>query len=249
MSGFVSNFYMFVKSFGKFNGLFLALKFKFDIINNLKLPGIRTNIFLRKNTSDKATFFQVFLKRQYNIRFPIKPEVVIDGGANIGLFTVMIKNKFPAAKVICIEPDAENYRVLEKNIHSYDNVFCEHYGLWSNNTLLKVYDKFERGKSAVIVEEDPNGTIQGVSIDAIMNKYDLKCIDLLKIDVEASEKEIFSVNFQSWLSKAKIIMIELHDEMEKGCSRSFFQAINIAMNNYSYSTCGETVIIINLDLI
>lgn len=249
MPGFIINLLMFVKNFGKVDGLLLAYKFKFDLISRLRLPGIKSDIFLRKKTTDKATFFQIFLKRQYNIRFPLIPEIVIDAGANIGLFTVMIKNKFPNAKVISVEPDPDNFKLLQKNTAFYDNVFCLNSGLWSNDTFLNVYDKFQKGKSAVIVEENSEGIIKGVSIESLMTKYDINTIDLLKLDVETSEKQIFSENFHSWLSRTKIIMIELHDELDKGCSRSFFKAINISMNNYTFSNCGQTVIIFNNDLI
>lgn len=242
------NLFLFIKIFGKIDGILLAFKYKFDFLNDLTIPGIKTKINLRRDTTDKATFFQVFLKRQYSMRFPIIPQVVIDGGANIGLFTLMIKNKFPCATIICIEPDPENFLMLQKNLVSYPNVFFENSGLWKNDGFLKIYDKHNKGKSAITVEEDPNGEIKGITIDAIMNKYAFDHIDILKLDIEGSEKYIFSDNFQSWLSKTKIIMIELHDQIEAGCSKAFFQALNHTIKSYSYSNCGETVIIINNDL-
>ena len=45
-----------------------------------------------------------------------------------------------------------------------------------------------------------------------------------KVDVEGSEKEIFSTA-DSWLSFVDVICIELHDRFKSGCSRSFFKAV------------------------
>jgi FkbM family methyltransferase len=248
MSDTLRHLYKFIRSFGKMTGLYLAIRYKFNRTKDLKLPGIKEKLSLRSNTTDKATFYQVFIKKQYNIALPKKPEVLIDGGANIGLFTILIKNKYPNAKIICIEPDPENFDLLRKNVLAYENVYCENCGLWNRDTLLNVYDKYNGGKCALIVEEDKEGKIKSISLDTLMKKYSLDRIDVLKLDIETSEKNLFTENFQNWLSKTKVIIIELHDWMEAGCAKAFFQAINKTIKSYSYSHSGENVVIINNDL-
>ena len=79
-------------------------------------------------------------------------------------------------------------------------------------------------------------------------EHQLTQIDILKIDIETSEKQLFSENYSEWLPKVKVIIIELHDRMDAGCAKSFFTAINNCYTNYTYSTLGENVIITNLDL-
>src|SRR6266498_4566514 len=101
------------------------------------------------------------------MRLPIKPNVIVGGGANIGLFTILMKNKYPDAKIICIEPDPENFELLQKNVLVYQNVYCENCGLWNKNTLLNVLDKYDRGKSALVVNENTEeGKIKGLSLGA-----------------------------------------------------------------------------------
>jgi len=48
--------------------------------------------------------------------------------------------------------------------------------------------------------------------------------DLLKVDVEGSEKEIFHFG-DAWLPFVDVICIELHDRFKVGCSRSFYRAV------------------------
>ena len=51
-------------------------------------------------------------------------------------------------------------------------------------------------------------------------------IDILKIDIEGAEKELFMDNYKTWLGKTKVIVIELHDRLDKEISGIFFKAVN-----------------------
>lgn len=238
----------FTNLFGFKYGFRLYSSIKRGQTHQIKLPAIKNSIKLRPNSSDLQTFFQIFINREYNIKFPFTPEVIIDGGANIGLFSVLMKNKFPNCQIIAIEPDPENYDVLKENLTNYNLVSIENKGVWDSDRRLKVYDKYDSGKWAMVVEEDKEGSVEGVSISNIMSNYSLTRIDVLKLDIETSEKYVFSKNFEDWLPKTKMIIIELHDWMEEGCSKPFFEAINKSIKSYQYICSGENTIIINNDI-
>lgn len=242
-------FYRFIKNFGLLNGLRLYIKFSSGKVDNINLPNILHPISLRANTSDIPVFYEVFLQDEYNIQLNDKPKIIIDGGANIGLFAIKMKNDYADAKIICIEPDPENFAMLNKNLSPYTNISFENCGIWNRDTKLKVYDKYNLGKWGIIVEEDAEkGNINAISIGTLCKKYSLDTIDILKLDVEGSEKQIFSDNYKEWLPKVKMIIIELHDGLEQGCTKSFFTALNDSIENYSYNHLGENIIIINEDL-
>ena len=78
-----------------------------------------------------------------------------------------------------------------------------------------------------------------------MKKYEINHIDLLKIAIKTSEKQVFASNYYKWLPNVKNIIIELHDHKEPGCARAFFEAINKCLINYTYSIIGENTIIRN----
>ena len=66
-------------------------------------------------------------------------------------------------------------------------------------------------------------------------------IDLMKIDIEGAEKEVFSApDVDEWLSKVKVLVIELHDRMKKGCSRAFFTAMS--KYDWHFELRGENLI-------
>ncbi len=92
--------------------------------------------------------------------------------------------------------------------------------------VLKVYDKYNMGKWAMVVEETKTeGNVSAISINELLEKYQLDRIDILKVDIETSEKVVFSDNYEQWLPKTKMILIELHDWMEPACAQPFFNAI------------------------
>jgi len=124
MKKFILRALGFLHNFGFIRGTALLLKTHTGFISKLNIPNIQHPINLRKNTSDLPTFLQVFIDREYKINFD-NPKVIFDCGANIGLFAIQIKNEFPDAQVICVEPDPENFNQLQKNLAAYDGIFYE----------------------------------------------------------------------------------------------------------------------------
>ena len=62
-----------------------------------------------------AIFNEVCSMDCYRIRgVPFTPDVVIDIGANVGVFTSYARFMFPDAKIIGVEPDPENFRHLTR---------------------------------------------------------------------------------------------------------------------------------------
>ena len=246
----VGMLYYLIKLFGLKHGVTLFVNFKLNRLDHIKLPHLKLAFALRKGTSDVPLFDQIFVHPEYSMTFTSTPGIIIDGGANIGLFTLQMKNKFPDAKIISVEPDKGNFEMLQKNVAGYDDIFCENRGLWNKETGLKIYDKYEAGNWGLIVEECNNGeeNVKALSISSIMDKYAIERIDLLKLDIETSEKKVFMDNYESWLPKTKMLIVELHDWMEEGCSKPFFDAITKTFTNYKYLITGQNTIIINNDI-
>lgn len=49
---------------------------------------------------------------------------VLDLGANVGIFSLLMAKKFPRAEIIAVEPEEENIKTLRENIklNSIDNI-------------------------------------------------------------------------------------------------------------------------------
>ncbi len=211
------------------------------------VPKIKSSIFLRTNTTDAPTFSQIFIQKDYNLQIDIKPKLIIDGGANVGYASVWFANKFPKSKIYAIEPEAENFKILKSNTRKYANVKLIKAGLWHRKTLLKVLNK-SYGKWGFVTEETNSlkkESLRAVTIDDILKKSGRDQIDILKLDVEGAEKEIFSKNYEYWLPRVKILIIEIHDWIKKGCGDSFYSAIK--KYNFEESRSGENIVLIRVD--
>ena len=188
------------------------------------------------------------MRDQYNIKFPFIPQTILDAGANIGLASVYFSYRYPQAAIVAIEPSKENFIVLEKNIERYANVksYCK--GLWNKDVYLEIINT-DGVQNAFMVAEttmDNPAALPAISISTIMKEQNWDSIDILKIDIEGSEKEVFELNYETWLPKCKAIIIELHDNMKQGTSKSVFNAIS--KYNFSFDMQDENLIFINQDL-
>lgn len=213
-----------------FSGLLLLFKryFKKNSIIEVNLANYYHPIFLRNNTSDITVFYQIFLAESYKFNYGVVPKLIIDCGSNIGLSSVFFKNKFPEAKIISIEPEESNFEILLKNTEKYTDIHCLKSGILNKTTNL-IVKPTEYGNWSFVVEEvdyKNNETIPALSISDIIKKFNISQIDVLKIDIEGSEKELFNSNYEDWLPNTKIVIIELHDGLRKGASKSFFNAIS-----------------------
>ena len=91
---------------------------------NINMPWYKHPIVLRKGTSDKDVFNQIFIKQEYNYNFweNYNPKFIIDCWANIWYSTIYFANRFPDALIYAIEPETSNYEIILKNISNYKNI-------------------------------------------------------------------------------------------------------------------------------
>jgi FkbM family methyltransferase len=196
---------------------------------------IQTNYFknavvLRDNYSDKAIFKQVFFQKQYalNQLYSLDAKYIIDAGANIGFASIYFSQLFPQAQIIALEPQADNYQLLKENVKSYTNVSCLQAGLWYREENIDIQNPDSLAAS-FMVEARPDSSIKGLTVDTILADSKWTMIDILKMDIEGAEKEIFS-HETGWLKKIRLLIIELHDNYKEDCTKTFFRALE----NYSY---------------
>jgi len=194
---------------------------------------IKFPIYLRTSSSDVPTYDQVFLKGEYEFNVKYSPKVIIDAGANIGLASIYFANKFPEVKILAIEPEASNFEMLKKNTAQYENIIPIHGALWNENNQIDLMDpglgEWGFMTQEVNLKEENLGErrhrVKGLTIDRIMEEHGIEFADILKIDIEGAEREVFN-DPSGWISKVGALIIELHERMKSGCNRSFYNATN-----------------------
>jgi len=239
----------FIQRFGVIEGSQLWYKFRYGITNQLKLKELNSCIYMTPNSLDNASFKEIFFDQEYLIEYPkwmySKQLNIIDAGANIGFASVFFANKFKNANIISIEPDEENFKWLKKNTTDYKGVRPLNGAIWFENENVQIFDESWGSRGYMVDKETRKGekSIKGYTVDTIMKMFKLEHIDIFKIDIEGSEKDIFQYNFENWIPKTRIIIIELHDRMKEGCSEIVFKTMKkFEFDHYNH---GENIVFIN----
>jgi len=190
----------------------------------------RYPLICRYNSSDQYVFETVFDQNEYGCLNDVQNvRLIVDCGANVGYSSAYFLTRFPQANIIAIEPDSNNFNIMKRNLKSYgDRVTSYNAGVWSETTGLKVCRGTYRDGLAWATQvrkclPDETPDVQAVDIGTILRNSGFDKIDILKIDIERSEIELFARNFSHWLGKTRNLVIELHD---KECEDVFYKAIS-----------------------
>lgn len=211
-------------------------------------PGVRHPLTLRAGTSDLDVFHQIFIQKEYaDLDAMDNVQLVIDCGAYIGCSAVYFLSRFPQCHLIAVEPNSENFNLLNRNLAPYaDRVTLIHAGVWSHTTRLKMSSDVYRdglhwsGQVCPCADGDPDG-FQAVDLTSLLRDSGQERISILKMDIEGAESLVFSKGDRSWIDKVDAIAIELHEDSSFGpASPIFFEAIKT--QNFMVSTRGELTI-------
>lgn len=237
-----------IKEFGVAQGVSFYGRLKIKNLGWFNSSKKKMRFYLRNNYTDAGIFRQVFIEKQYETPISFEPTTILDLGANTGLSALYFADRFPKAQIVALEPDAENYKIALGNTEQYSSIKVLQKGIWDKNTFLQIIDAGVSNDAFMVKETTDYSSqhIEATTIDTIMKQEGWDCIHILKIDIEGSEKEVFEGNFESWLPKTKLLFVEVHDQMKKGCSKAVFNAIS--KYNFSFTMKHENLIFINEDL-
>lgn len=124
-------------------------------------------------------------------------DVLIDVGANIGMYGIMMGYCAPNAQVFCFEPQPETYQQLTRHLELNDvpNVSLVKKGLGSELARVPMFDHAEgdRGKFSLRGYEGATSElfVEVTTLDAFLGERGLGSLDVLKVDVEGLEPEVF----------------------------------------------------------
>lgn len=237
----------YISKLGFIDGCKLYIAVKNQKETCIQLSALKHKVWFRGIFSDYAIFEQIFIEHQYHLPLEIKATTIFDLGANVGYASVYFANKFPNAKIFALEPETNNYTVAQKNTANYPNITLVKGAVWNESEDVNLVDS-GFGEAAYMVEKGlGNNVVRGYTIDEIMKLMNITTIDILKIDIEGAEKEIFETNFENWITNTKVIIVETHDRYKKGTSKAVFNTIG--KYDFSLELRGESLVLINNNLI
>lgn len=170
-------------------------------------------LFLRTYEGDIDIFFEIFWKKIYELPQLDSANIktIVDLGANIGLSALYFLSSYPNAGIICVEPEPSNFKLLSQNLSSEitnAKVQVLEAAVMGEDGMASFKTEAVKYNSKVIPGEGEKNTA-AISMLTLIKRFDINHIDLLKVDVEAAEKYIFSADCD-WLNIVDNIIIELH---------------------------------------
>lgn len=158
---------------------------------------------------------EIVIRRCYNPSQFVdiaEDSVVIDAGANIGIFTLYAGIRAMNGRVYSIEPERTNFLLLKENIeaNNLSNVHLINAALSDVSGNIKLFTS-NPGSNSIIQPFRSNANFQlckSITMEDLLQSLSIDHVDILKMDVEGAEYGIFTKS--SWLSKVKNIVMEVH---------------------------------------
>jgi FkbM family methyltransferase len=187
-------------------------------------------------------FDQIFLFGELNADFGKDVSFIIDAGANIGLASVYLANRFPKAQIVALEVDQPNFQLLSMNTQSYPQITPLLKGLWSRRARLVIDNPGDYAWAFTVSEADPGSpsTVEGIAVGDLLRDFEQDQIDLLKMDIEGSELEVLSSGTEDWLDRVRTLAVEVHYQ-RPGCWEAFCKVAE--QHSFALTWCGEYAVL------
>jgi FkbM family methyltransferase len=156
---------------------------------------------------------QIFVDCVYDFDTTEAAPVIIDCGGNIGLGTIRMKRRHPAARVYAFEPDPEFAAIFEKNVKSagLSDVRITQAAVWSSTGTMRF--KQDGGLAGHL---DIDGGSKGIDVPTFRLRDLLSApVDFLKIDIEGAELEVLR-DCADLLGNVRRLFVESHTYAGRG---------------------------------
>ena len=159
-----------------------------------------------------GTIAVVFVRREYGSVADAR--TILDIGANMGSFAVYAARSAPTARIYCYEPVTRNFDYLQRNIDI--NSFGERV------TAIRCAVAAQRGEIDIALSESPlhsfvissgqfkHERVHCKTLREVLDEHGLERVDLLKMNCEGAEYEIFDSCSQADFQRIPNIRLEYH---------------------------------------
>lgn len=143
----------------------------------------------------------------------LKPALIIDGGANVGKYSTLIREADKDVKIVAFEPVPATFDILTTKLKDQSNIEFVKKGLYKDNCPFEINLFSSNTHSSIVEIEGLNykstgkTTIDLVKGDDFCAENEIESIDLLKLDLEGVELDAL-YGFEKMLDAGKIRMVQ-----------------------------------------
>ncbi|MFL5831938.1 MAG: FkbM family methyltransferase [Solirubrobacteraceae bacterium] len=177
---------------------------------------MRCGLRMLVRRADAVPLYEQFGLDVYGLRLPgPPPSTIVDVGANVGYAAIRFARRYPAARLVCVEPEPTSRELLRANLEL-------------NGIAASVFDVAvvgEAGAYRIVAAPVPSGVavahaehstaddeddgVTGVTLGALLDRAGVDQADLVKLDIEGSEWSVFA-DAPQWAARVGALVCELH---------------------------------------
>jgi len=217
MSNFFKNLQIFLNSRKIFKNWHLYPKVYYNLVKDEFVVFKTKNdleIKIRSNSTDLMALTNVWMIKEYEIeKFDIsKKDTVIDIGAHIGLFSLLVSRFCSDGKIFSFEPIQKNFELLTDNLESnkLENIFPFNLAVSKDSSEVKLFLDDDDSAHSIFGKSNNFVSVKSISLQEIFDKNNINLCKILKLDCEGAEYEIINSLPDEYFDKIENIIIEYH---------------------------------------
>ncbi len=180
------------------------------------LPDVATPLMIRASTSDIWNLRQIFLDGDcmsepymygdYGFAMP-RPRRILDLGAYCGYSAVYFANRFPEAKIVCVEPPGANFDALCVNTSVYSNIRRLAAAVWTERTTVHRSGHVlgDWGNQFAPSDCGVDDTIPAYSISDILAMNGWDHVDLVKCVLVGAQVDVLTQPQRPWADQVLLV--------------------------------------------
>ena len=179
----------------------------FETKTNLKIK-------IRTDSTDLMALTNVWMINEYSIEdFQIaQNDTIIDIGAHIGLFSLLVSQLCKTGKILSFEPISENFDLLVSNLklNHVNNVLPFNLAVSKNLGRLELFLNNDQSAHSIFSKNLKSISVESTSLQKIFDENKISSCKLLKLDCEGAEYEIIDSLPPECFDKIQNMAIEYH---------------------------------------
>jgi FkbM family methyltransferase len=132
-----------------------------------------------------------------NVKLNNEKPVVFDVGSNCGLFSALLKDKYPSSTVYMFEPSFRLHKIIKRNMEYYDSWYLFDYAVSdASSESVEFYENYDNLQTSSLFNDAVlpfyhknirTRRVKAITIDDFCTMKGIKRIDLLKVDIQGAE--------------------------------------------------------------
>jgi len=194
-----------------------------------------SRMIVRPRSYDLYILGEVFGEEVYapRLSFDGEPGLVVDLGANIGSFSVWAARRWPAANILAVEMEGENFSLLKENIELNalnGRVAAVQAAVWDSPGHVRIKrDRLNAGGHSASSDADGD-EVRAVTLGTLLQTVEGRIIDILKMDIEGTEAGLFTEQNAKIFSRVGYLTVEVHPGVAVERIASYLEALGFVVN-------------------